>query len=85
LSDVNIGTGQAIGALDLCVWNAIDLPQMEESIPLLDNVNDPSIRRSTQNRSMGRQGWKVNYLTGQKAVGAQTVSQADLGACFGIP
>lgn len=85
MSDVDIGTDQAIGALDLCVWNPINLAQMEECIPLLDDVDDPSIRHTAQNRSMGGQGGKVNYLTRQKAVGFQTVSQADLGAGFGIP
>lgn len=54
MSDVNIGTGQAVGALDLRVGNAIDLAQMIECVTRLDNVDDPSVRSTARNRCMGR-------------------------------
>ena len=82
MSDVDIGTGQAVGALDIRVGNAINLAQVVKCITMLDNVDDPSARRTARDRGLGGHGWKVNYQARQQAGRRQTVGLADLGAGF---
>lgn len=82
MSDTEIYTGQAVGALNIRIWNAISLAQVVESIPWLDDIYDPIVWSTARDRSLGWYGREVNDLVGQQAGRTQTIGLANLGAGF---
>jgi len=63
LSDVDNGTGETVGTLNVYVGDAIKLTQVIEGIALLDNIDNPSVRRTARDRSLGGGGGKENDLS----------------------